>query len=158
VLIPLNYFYKKKLSAKKELGLEKPKTKWLLKKTFLLFAGMLVVSFLVSLTFILTGSSDLWRVQGIITSFNPLFLVYLLVVRVSTEEIFFRAFLVKRIGVTLSAILFGVMHLFYGSITEVVGAIALGGILGLAFQRNQNLYPNILAHFFYNLTALAFLW
>ncbi len=87
----------------------------------------------------------------------PLFLVYLLVVRVFAEEVFFRGFLVKRIGALGSSFAFGLAHIFYGSATEIAGAIILGFVLAKSFEANKNLLPNIFAHFLYNLIIVFIL-
>jgi len=80
----------------------------------------------------------------------PLLIWYFLTIRVFAEEVFFRGFLVKKIGVIPSSIIFGAAHFAYGSMVEVFGAFILGLILAKAFEENKSLFPNIFAHFFYN--------
>jgi len=88
----------------------------------------------------------------------PGYLLFIIVaIRSTTEEIFFRGFLVKRIGVLASSLIFGLSHIFYGSIAEVAGALILGLILAIAYERFGNLTPNIITHIVYNFFALTVL-
>jgi len=73
---------------------------------------------------------------------------------VTAEELFFRGFLVKQIGVIGSSIAFAAVHVFYFSIGEVIGAFLLGLLLAYYFKKNNTLYPNIAAHIGYNLITL----
>lgn len=128
-----------------------------IKNTLILFATLLVYSLLVSFFAGAIGLNDLEKVANSIQEIkiaSPLILSYFLIARVASEEIFFRGLLVKKTGVIFSAIFFGLAHTFYGSIVEVMGAIVLGGILGIAFKENGNIMPNILAHFLYNFTFI----
>ena len=52
-----------------------------------------------------------------------------------TEEIFFRGALVPRTGIILSAILFALSHVMYGSIYEVIAALIFGVLLGWVYKR-----------------------
>jgi len=85
------------------------------------------------------------------------YIVYLFVIRVFVEEFFFRGFLVKKIGVFLSALLFAIAHLGYSSIVEFVGAFILGLVLGYYFKKTDNIYPNIIAHFLYDFSVYILL-
>ena len=121
---------------------------------------MLFISIVISAIMAFAGVNDLGKVGEVVHKLqesSPLFLIYLLVVRVIAEEVFFRGFLVKRIGWILATALFGIAHVSYGSITEVFGALVLGGLLAKAYERNGNLIPNIVAHMFYNLIFIAFM-
>lgn len=82
-------------------------------------------------------------------------MAYFLVARVFAEEFFFRAFLVPRIGVIGSSLAFGLAHITYGSAAEVIGAVVLGAILGIAYSQKKSLLANFLGHFLYNALALV---
>ena len=123
-----------------------------------LLGAMLLISIAISILMAFLGFNDLGKVGEVILKLreaSPLLLIYLLVVRVVAEEVFFRGFLLKRIGLVLSTALFGIAHISYGSITEIVGALILGGLLAKAYERNGNLLPNIFAHLFYNLIFVS---
>jgi membrane protease YdiL (CAAX protease family) len=97
-----------------------------------------------------------------------LFIIYLFIIRIAVEEVFFRGFLMKysqdwlsgllpksrifapHYGVLFSSAIFGLMHFAYGSFIEILGAFILGIILCLAAQRNGTIIPNIFAHMLYN--------
>ncbi len=89
---------------------------------------------------------------------NPLFLYYLLSVRVVAEEVFFRGFLVRKWGIGASSVAFALAHAFYGSLAEVLGAFVLGVLLAKAYTSYRNLLPNIFAHLAYNLAILKLLF
>jgi membrane protease YdiL (CAAX protease family) len=86
---------------------------------------------------------------------NPLAFSYLLVARAISEEIFFRGFLSKKVGIIFSSSLFGLAHFLYGSVVEVAGAMVLGLLLARSFSKTKNLYVNMIAHFLYNLLAIV---
>jgi len=90
-------------------------------------------------------------------AFSPLLLIYFFIVRVFLEEYFFRAFLVPRVGVVVSSVLFGLTHYGYGSAGEIIGAIVLGMILAIAYKQHGRILPNYIGHLLYNLVAISFL-
>jgi len=89
---------------------------------------------------------------------TPLLLVYIVIVRSSAEEVFFRGLLTKKTGALVSSILFALIHLSYGSYAEVAGAFILGFIFAKAFQLNKNLYPNIAAHIAFNAISVTLMY
>lgn len=128
-----------------------------IKNTLILIGLLFAISFTVSVIAFVGGVSDLHAVEETIVKISESsvgLLQYLVVVRVVSEEIFFRGFLVKRIGIFGSALVFGLAHAAYGSAIEIVGAFLLGLALAWAFSRNRNLVPNIFAHMIYNLVIL----
>jgi membrane protease YdiL (CAAX protease family) len=56
-------------------------------------------------------------------------------------------------GVFIAALLFGAMHITYGSIAEFIGSTLLGLILGMAYSEKRRLLPNFVAHAIYNFTV-----
>ena len=125
-----------------------------------MLGALFFLSIAISIIMAFAGFNDLDKVGEVVTALgkaSPAFLAYLLIVRVIAEEVFFRGFLVKRIGWIGSTALFGIAHISYGSVTEVVGALVLGALLAKAYERNGNLLPNIVAHMFYNLIFVAFI-
>lgn len=169
IFLPIIVIYLQKKKPHKELGLfiTDPKKDFL--NALQLFAVILALSFLISVASSFFYINDTQKVYDQVIALKnetPVFLAYLLVVRVISEEVFFRGFLVKQfneigkrfltqpIGAIVSSVIFGVAHAGYGSIVEVGGAIILGFVLAQAFEKNKTLVPNILAHFFYNLTIV----
>jgi len=145
--------------------------------TFSLFIAILGVSFLVSIIGMSILPNDSQNITSVIleiTSQSWIFIIYLFIVRIAIEEIFFRGFLMKQLqewfsgispgtgaisnnfGVVVSSLLFGAMHFGYSSVIEIFGAFILGIILALAARRNGTIIPNIFAHMLYNALIVGF--
>lgn len=71
------------------------------------------------------------------------------------EEIFFRGFLSKRIGILPSSILFGLAHYSYNSTfgIEIIAAFIFGTMAAYIFKKTGSLYPGIIAHIGVNTLA-----
>jgi membrane protease YdiL (CAAX protease family) len=127
--------------------------------------GALLLGFVVvagGITLVEEGSgvaiNDLDKVEGIITeefTSNALLFIGIIIVGLFVEEFFFRSFLVPRIGMILSTLVFTALHAGYGSIAEVIGVFFLGLILAYWFKRNQSLLQNYLGHLLYDILAIA---
>ena len=160
IALPIIFLFSKKHGLKKavqELGFRKIGAWQLLKKTLLLFIAMIAVSIWLSLALSFLGFNDLALVSESVEKAGmvlPVFL-WIAVLRVISEEIFFRGFLVEKIGIVASSGVFALFHTGYGSAAEIIGAFVLGLVLAKALQLNKKLYPNILAHAAYNAIALA---
>ncbi|MGC8495937.1 MAG: CPBP family intramembrane glutamic endopeptidase [Candidatus Micrarchaeia archaeon] len=89
----------------------------------------------------------------------PLYLlVFSFLIAPIDEEILFRGFLVPRIGIIASALLFALLHFSYSSISEVVAALVFGLLAGYVFKRTKSLYASITGHILVNmLTIIAML-
>ncbi len=83
------------------------------------------------------------------------FFVFAVVVAPIDEEILFRGFMVPRIGIILSALIFGFLHyLSYASVSEFVAAFVFGLIAGYALKKTKSLYSTILPHILINLIGM----
>lgn len=71
------------------------------------------------------------------------------------EEVFFRGFLQKRVGVFLSGAVFAGLHYGFGSVVEVVAAFSIALVLGWYVRENKTLLPAVAAHFLLNAYAVA---
>lgn len=139
------------------LGLFPDKPVVELVRVFKIFFVLVGISVAVSVIFYITNTSDLENVATVVKSIvgvSPFLLIYLLVVRVFAEELFFRGFLVQKIGVFGSSAAFALAHALYGSYTEIIGAFLLGWWLAVAFKRYNSIWANYIAHVLYNLLAL----
>jgi membrane protease YdiL (CAAX protease family) len=130
-----------------------------LKDTLLYTVGGLFAVFgvllLLSLAAYLLGVNDEAKVSQTISGL-PLYLLVLAVIFAPIiEELLFRAVLVPRAGVVLSALVFGLLHFGYGSIVEVVGVVLVGLILGLVFRSSKSITPCILIHLIYNVVSIT---
>ena len=64
----------------------------------------------------------------------------------TVEELFFRSFLQKRIGLVASTILFALAHFTYGNPLLLIGVTVVSIIIGVAFYRTKNVLPGVIAH------------
>jgi len=70
------------------------------------------------------------------------------------EELLFRGFLQKKIGVFLTSVVFALLHAGYGSIAEVLGAFIASMVFGWWVRKHDDVAPTIIAHVFYNLLSI----
>ncbi len=166
-LIPILYlkFVKQKsiLEALKELIPKSQGWKKELIGSFALF-GALFLGFILlttAMSFFEAGTgiivNDLDKVGDIVASevaFNSIAFIFSMVIIVFLEEFFFRSFLVPRIGMILSTIIFTIFHYGYGSIAELTGVFLLGLILAYWFKKKKSLIQNYFGHLFYNVLAV----
>jgi hypothetical protein len=116
-----------------------------------IFAVLLILG-MVSL---FLGFNDQQKVSEKITSLPFAVLLFAAFGAPISEELFFRGFLTSRVGVLASSLLFGAMHLAYGSTVEILGAFLIGIILALAFKLSKSITPCIVAHMAYNAMAIT---
>jgi membrane protease YdiL (CAAX protease family) len=137
-----------------------PKPKGLKKEAYgsiKLLVLLLIGFFLFSLLFSLLGLNDLEKVNQVIKEEiekGIIQLIATLIVVLFIEELFFRVFLVKRIGIIPSTIIFAAAHYGYGSTAEILGAFFLGLILAYWYKKNNSLIQNYFGHLFYDIVAI----
>jgi membrane protease YdiL (CAAX protease family) len=71
-----------------------------------------------------------------------------------SEEVFFRGFLLPRVGLVGQALLFSAAHLSYVNALEIVVTLALGRALGLLRRRTGSLWGPIATHFAFDFLEL----
>jgi hypothetical protein len=158
LFIPLYflYFYTKTKSLKHIFflqGLKSINWKAYIRNVVIIFFILFIISYAISYISVLFKVQDLSLVGEKISSLPIFYLLYLFVVRVFLEEWFFRGFLVNKVGVIISSILFACGHILYGSVTEVIGAFVLGVVLARYYQKTNNLWVTFSAHLLYNFVA-----
>jgi membrane protease YdiL (CAAX protease family) len=122
-----------------------------------LFFALLIAFILLSSALTILGLNDLDKVNDVISMNmeNAVLFVIVMIFLVFIEEFFFRGFLVNRIGIIPSSIFFGIAHVGYFSIAEIIGAFSLGLILAYWFKQNKSIIQNYFGHLLYNLFAIA---
>lgn len=140
------------------LGVEVKKVN--LKKTLLdaglLFVAVVVVLTLESMLLAAFEFDDSQKVEVVISSLSLASIVIAATLGPFAEELFFRGFLQKHAGVVIASVLFAVLHYSFGSVTEIIGALTAGLILGYWVKyRNSSLWPAIIAHAGYNVVSIA---
>ena len=106
----------------------------------------------------ITGIPLPTNVKQTLAGFPLFFYIFTFTIAPIDEEILFRGFLVPRVGIVLSAIIFAILHFGYGSIVEFVAALIFGLIAGYAFKRTKSLYTTITAHALVNFLSILILF
>lgn len=73
-----------------------------------------------------------------------------------TEELFFRALLIPRIGILPSSVLFSLSHCAYGSVIEVAGVFLAALVFSFMYKGSKSIIPPTAVHFAYNLVSIMF--
>ena len=125
----------------------------------LVFFILILAAVAVNLIIKAAGIDDQQEVIKVVSGL-PLYLIIMaFTLGPISEELFFRAFMVPRIGVPASSILFAMTHIAYGSIAEIAGAFFLGFVLANAYYFLRDPLPCIVAHALFNLLSIILiLW
>ena len=81
-----------------------------------------------------------------IATLPPLQKAIIVLVAMTVEEGFFRAFLQSRIGWIPSSLLFAIGHASYGLPLMVLSVLIISLVMGWSFRKNGRLLPCIMAH------------
>jgi membrane protease YdiL (CAAX protease family) len=131
----------------------------------LLFAILFIVGILATFG----GFNDQEKISEKVTSLPIPLLIFAVLLAPICEELFFRALMVTKLdsfflkhtklphlGVFFSSIIFGLSHLAYGSIVEIIGVFVIGIVLATIFKASKSITPCIIIHMVYNgLSILA---
>ena len=121
------------------------------------FAGLVSIVLLLiilSAIFNFLQINDQQNIVDIAQSLPLYLLAFAIVIAPITEELFFRAFLSKKVGIIISSIIFGLFHYSYGSVMEIVGAFVIGACLAYIYKRSGSITPIILIHMIYNAASI----
>jgi membrane protease YdiL (CAAX protease family) len=116
--------------------------------------AIFLLLFTLAFASLLLGFNDQQKVTEKISDLPLLVLLFAAVGAPITEELFFRGYLTGRIGIVASSAVFGLMHLAYGSVVEIVGAFVIGLVLASTMKLSKSVTPCILAHMAYNTLAI----
>jgi membrane protease YdiL (CAAX protease family) len=127
---------------------------------FLILAILLTLEVIVAVASYATGVHISSNVAAIFGSAPAWFLVFSAIIAPINEEVFFRGFLVPRVGILASAAIFGLAHFTYNSTfgIEVIAAFVFGLISGYVYKKTNSLYPSIIAHILLNSISLLILF
>ncbi|MBD3389829.1 CPBP family intramembrane metalloprotease [Candidatus Micrarchaeota archaeon] len=124
-----------------------------------IFFLMLLASFLVNLALHFAGVGDQAKIIDVVSGLPIYLVVIAFTLGPFSEELFFRALLVPKVGVPVSSLLFALTHAAYGSVSELVGAFFLGFVLANAYYYLRDPLPCIIAHAIFNLlSVMLILW
>ena len=119
-----------------------------------MFLAILVLGIVFDLFSQATGIPLPTNVALVLSGMPLYFLIFASLIAPFNEEILFRGFLVNRIGILFSALIFAFLHSGYASISELVAALIFGLLAGFVFRKTKSLYPCILAHILVNVLAV----
>lgn len=122
-----------------------------------------VLSVLVKVAGLNPMPSDRYMLLIQILNSNRLLLIFTILTAGIVEELLFRGYLLSRlqlffknshVPVIISAVVFGLFHIGYGTLLNVIGPMLLGVLFALYYNRYKNIVPVIIAHFLYDLTII----
>ena len=127
-----------------------------------LIGVVMVVSIILSILKLNHESENLKSLSKIFTNNKPLIIMTCITAGV-TEELFFRGYLIPRLHLftkhkylplVLSSAFFGLLHIGYGTIAQVVGPFFIGLVFAFYYQRFRNIHVIIICHFLWDWMAL----
>ncbi|MCL4373457.1 MAG: CPBP family intramembrane metalloprotease [Candidatus Marsarchaeota archaeon] len=120
-----------------------------------LFAAILLLSLGFGIFSEITGVQLPTHVQQLLSGMPLYLLLFSFIIAPIDEEILFRGFLVPRIGIIASALIFALLHFSYASISEVAAAFVFGILAGYVFKRTGSLYASITGHMLVNMLTIV---
>ena len=170
-IIIFGMIWKKKNKAKESQDTNIKNTK----KSFVL---LLLIAFLYSMLFLIitykisfVGTNDMITSMNYFNSKNQFlgFILYvssILLVAPIAEELLCRGIMISELNkkfsinksIIISAVVFGIMHLFAGGVILSIGAIIMGIILGIVYNTTKSLRSAILVHSVANFCDILFLF
>jgi len=142
---PLTYYLK---SVFKTLGI--------------MFIGMMIIGVLLKISGINDQSDKMSKIIQILHKHKILIILISLTAGI-TEELIFRAYMLTRLemlikkpamSILISAVLFGILHISYGTVGQILGPLFLGIIFAAHYYRYRNIKIIIICHFMWDLLSL----
>ncbi len=138
----------------KHLSLQPVYPKILFLDCLKLFAKAFVALCLLLTILSFFGLVDTMKVVEVVRRQEPLALLVAVSLGPFAEEVFFRGYLQKRIGVIITSVFFAFLHRGYGSVAEILAAFVVSVIFGHYVRKNKTVLPPFLAHSLYNAMSI----
>lgn len=119
------------------------------------FAAAIVVSVLVASALGALGMDDSSATRSSMLGLPFLALLWAVSISPLAEEMFFRGLLLQKFGIVASSALFALLHVFYGSIVNVVGAFGIAIILCYLARMRKGIVAPLIAHIVFNAFSIA---
>ncbi|MEF8848193.1 MAG: type II CAAX endopeptidase family protein [Candidatus Thermoplasmatota archaeon] len=127
--------------------------------TILMFTVVFLIGSII--TYYGYTEEELSNIQDLARYVSMYSLLLIILIQSVGEEIFFRGFLLEKIGklfdektaIIATAILFGLAHMSYAKIYTVAMTMTMGLFLGYIVYKTKNLFSSITAHLLFNLTS-----
>lgn len=134
---------------------------------FKIFAAIILGSLIIGLSLKYLGFSQaknpkLIEIVGILKNNFPL-LIFTCLTAGLTEELIFRGYMMPRLqlffknnyaSIAISSLLFGLMHISYGTVFQVLGPTMIGLVFAIHYQKFRNIKILIFCHFFWDFMSL----
>ncbi|KFF02414.1 CPBP family intramembrane glutamic endopeptidase [Flavobacterium reichenbachii] len=136
------------------------------KALFITFLKLFIAVFITGVLFILfkiTGESAVLNKALALFKKSYFLLFFTCVTAGITEELIFRGYLLprlelllknKKLAVIISSIIFGFLHIGYGTLINVVGPIVIGLVFAVQYDKYRNIKILIMCHFLWDLLLL----
>jgi len=111
-----------------------------------LFLAVMALLFAQAIIFALLGLSDTSKVEAVLSKQTTLGLLAVLLIAPIGEELLFRGYLLRKIGLVASSVLFAALHWGFGSVQELAAALTAALLFGWYVQKNKLLLPAMVAH------------
>lgn len=109
----------------------------------------------ISIVMRLAGVSDQQLVVDKISTLPTLMLVFAAFFAPIAEEVFFRGFLLRKMGPWASSALFAVAHFAYGSSFEIISTFIIALLFCATVRVHRSLVPAVVAHLFVNALSIT---
>jgi len=128
-----------------------------------LFIAVYISSLLIMLLKINTGESAVLSKALALFKKNHFLLFFTCITAGITEELIFRGYLLprlelvlknKNLAIVLSSILFGFLHIGYGTLLNVIGPIVIGFVFAIQYDKYRNIKILMFCHFAWDLLLL----
>jgi len=146
---------KKPRDFAEKLSLQPIPAKKLFPDSLKLFAKAFIILYLLVTILSLLGIADAEKVAETVKRQDSLTLLAAVSLGPFAEEVLFRGYLQKRIGVIITSLLFAFLHKGYGSVAEIAAAFAVSVIFGHYVRENNSVLPPFLAHALYNAMSVV---
>jgi uncharacterized protein len=137
------------------------------KSFFKIIASIIIGALLIRLLLYLLGGNveenpKLKEIVAVLKTNYPL-LIFTCLTAGITEELIFRGYLMPRLqlffknnyaSIVISSLLFGLMHIGYGTIFQVLGPMMIGLVFAIHYKKFRNIKILIFCHFFWDLMSL----
>lgn len=171
VYLILIFFYSKKFE-KNEFLLWSEKNypllfyiKSIIVMMLILIGGTAIIGVIIKL---LGFNSDSKKIENIVTLLhdNKLLTIFVSLSAGVTEELIFRGYVISRLQlffkksyttIIISSILFGILHISYGTINQVIIPTFMGFVFAIYYQKYRNIKIVIICHFLWDSIILFLL-
>ena len=137
------------------------------KSFFKIIASIIIGALLIRLLLYLLGGNveenpKLKEIVAVLKTNYPL-LIFTCLTAGITEELIFRGYLMPRMqlffknnyaSIVISSLLFGLMHIGYGTLFQILGPMVIGLIFAIHYQKFRNIKILIFCHFFWDFISL----